>query len=146
LGSVILDGIEITSLKIIKNVRGDIMHGLISSEEQYRGFGEAYFSKILKDQIKGWKAHKKMTMNLIVPYGEVKFVMYDDRDISSTKNKFYECTLSKDNYKRITIPPNIWLAFQGKNFEESIIFNLASISHDDNEVFKKDIKDINYNW
>ena len=146
MGSVILDGIEITSLKIIKNVRGDIMHGLISSEKQYRGFGEAYFSKILKDQIKGWKAHKKMTMNLIVPYGEVKFVMYDDRDISSTKNKFYECTLSKDNYKRITIPPNIWLAFQGKNFEESIIFNLASISHDDNEVFKKDIKDINYNW
>lgn len=146
MGSVILDGIEIAPLKIIKNASGDVMHGLKSSESQYKGFGEAYFSKILKDEIKGWKAHKKMTMNLTVPFGEVKFVLYDNRQLSSTKNKFYACILSKDNYKRITIPPNIWVAFQGINFLESVVFNLASIKHDDNEVRKKDIKEIKYNW
>lgn len=146
MGSVVLEGVEITPLKIIKNASGDVMHGLKSSENQFKGFGEAYFSKILKDEIKGWKAHKKMTMNLIVPFGEVKFVMYDDRDMSSTKNEFYVCTLSKNNYKRITIPPNIWLAFQGKVFSESVIFNLASVKHDDNEVLKKDIKEIKFIW
>ena len=146
MGSVVPDGVKITPLKIIKNVSGDVMHGLKSSERHFKGFGEAYFSKILKDEIKGWKAHKKMTMNLIVPFGEVKFVLYDDRDISSTKNEFYVCTLSKNNYKRLTIPPNIWLAFQGKVFLESIIFNLASIEHEDKEVLKKNIKEIKYSW
>lgn len=146
MGSVVLEGVHIVPLKIIKNSSGDVMHGLKSSESQFDGFGEAYFSKILKNEIKGWKAHKKMTMNLIVPFGEVKFVLYDDRDISKTKKQFYVCTLSKTNYKRITIPPNIWLAFQGIGFSKSIIFNLANIEHDDNEVLKKDIAEIKYDW
>ena len=144
--SLILDGVEIIPLKIIKNVSGDVMHGLKSSDSQFKGFGEAYFSKIMKDEIKGCKAHKKMTMNLIVPFGEVKFVMYDDRDNSSTKNRYYVCTLSPNNYNRLTIPSNIWLAFQGINYPESIILNLANILHNDSEVSKKDLRKIKYNW
>ena len=34
------------NLKIIKNDKGDILHGLKSSDSNYKGFGEAYFSKI----------------------------------------------------------------------------------------------------
>ena len=37
-------------------------------------FGEAYFSKIKFNKIKAWKYHSKMTLNLAVPHGKVKFV------------------------------------------------------------------------
>ena len=33
-------------LKIIKNVKGDILHVLKSNEKSFDGFGEAYFSSI----------------------------------------------------------------------------------------------------
>ena len=76
---MMIEGIQITPLKILKNPSGDVMRGIRSDENQFEGFGEVYFSKILSDKIKGWKYHKEMTMNLIVISGEVKFVVFDDR-------------------------------------------------------------------
>ena len=38
-----------------------------------------YFSKIEYKAIKGWKQHKKMILNLIVPIEKVRFILYDDR-------------------------------------------------------------------
>ena len=51
----------------------------------YAGFGEAYFSQVDKGAIKAWKRHKKMTLNLLVPVGEIKFVLFDDREASNTQ-------------------------------------------------------------
>ena len=31
------------------------------------------------------KMHKKMTLNLIVPLGKIRFVLYDDREATKTK-------------------------------------------------------------
>ena len=72
----LLEGVNITPLKIIENEKGNILRGLRSDEDLYNGFGEAYFSKIKYNTIKGWKLHKEMTMNLIVPIGKVKFVFF----------------------------------------------------------------------
>ena len=52
-----------------------------ASEPEFNGFQEAYFSTIKKDRIKGWKRHLRMTMNLIVPVGNVQFNFYDDRKL-----------------------------------------------------------------
>ena len=35
--------------------------------------------------IKGWKRHKKMVLNLIVPIGSVRFILYDDRKNQNKK-------------------------------------------------------------
>ena len=110
------------------------------------GFGEAYFSTINNLDIKGWNKHNKMTLNLIVPFGCVKFVIYDDQGLTSSNTNFDEVTLSSQNYQRLTVPPKLWIAFQGNSRVSSLILNIANIEHDPEEVEKLSINEIPYKW
>ena len=84
-----IDGVILTPLKKIIHPKGNILHGLKKNDHGYAGFGEAYFSTIRHNEIKGWNYHKEMTLNLIVPIGEVTFVIYDDREKSHSKGAFF---------------------------------------------------------
>ena len=131
-----------THLSKIPTEGGDVLHGIKKNEETYFGFGEAYFSNVNKGKIKGWKLHKDMTMNLIVPSGTVKFVFFDEK-LKSHK----ELTIGRLNYCRVTVPPKIWFAFQGlDNKYPNLVFNFANLQHDPNEVIRKEINEIFYNW
>ena len=134
----------ITRLNIIDTPGGNVMHAIKKSSSGYAGFGEAYFSWIDKGVIKAWKRHKIMTLNLVVPVGKIKFVLYDDRDSSDIRSQ--EFILSTDNYCRLTVPPMVWVGFQGLNNKESMLLNVANTIHDINEVERLDIDKINYNW
>ena len=133
------DKVQLFSEDIIQVKGGDILHVMKSTSNSYKGFGEAYFSLIKYRFIKGWKLHKRMTLNLVVPYGEVKFVIYENEC-------FKEYILSNKNYSRLTIPPNIWFGFQGLSKKESIVLNIANIKHEANEVSRKKIEEFNYDW
>lgn len=133
-----MDGVTLKPLKIIENPKGDIFHAMKSSEIGFTGFGEAYFSSIKKNLIKGWKKHTKMTLNLIVVVGEIKFVIYDNQN-------FFSVNLSKNNYQRLTIGPNLWLGFQGID-DQNILLNLANIEHNPSESLNEDIGVFKYNW
>jgi dTDP-4-dehydrorhamnose 3,5-epimerase len=135
-----MDGVILTQLKQIHNPKGDISHGMKKSDEGYDGFGEAYFSTIHKDDIKGWKKHTKMTLNLVVPVGAIEFVVYDE----DTK-EFFSVILSQDNYQRLTVKAGLWMAFQGIE-DSNMLLNLASIEHDPEEAVNIDLKKIKYEW
>ena len=135
-----MDKIILTSLKQIYNPKGDIYHAMKKSDDGYDGFGEAYFSTVHKDDIKGWKQHTKMTLNLVVPIGAIEFVVYDE----DTK-EFFSVVLSQDNYQRLTVKPGLWMAFRGKN-ENNMLLNLASIEHDPKEAINKELSEIKYEW
>ena len=131
--------IKISTLKKIEVDGGAVLHAMKKSDTGYAGFGEAYFSTVNPGSIKAWKLHTEMTMNLIVPVGSVKFVMTDGKD-------FQEYNLSKENYKRLTVPPMIWFGFQGRSSEDSLILNIADILHDPEEVIKCDLNEFIYDW
>ena len=135
-----MDGVILTPLKQIHHPKGDVFHGMKKSDDGYDGFGEAYFSTINQDDIKGWKKHTEMTLNLIVTVGEIKFVVYDEE----TK-EFFSVTLSQNNYQRLTVKPNLWMAFQGVG-EYNMLLNLASVEHNPNEAINIDLSEINYEW
>ena len=141
-----IEGLILTPLNRIHNPNGDILHGLKRSEAEFTSFGEAYFSMINNGSIKGWNKHKVMTLNLIVAIGEVSLVVYDDREKSNTNGSFYTIELSQLNYKRLTVPPGLWLAFKGKGSQSNLILNIASIEHDSEEIERKPLEQINYNW
>lgn len=124
--------IKYTSLKKISNPLGDVWHAIKSSDSEYAGFGEAYFSFIEKGKIKGWKKHKKATLNLIVPVGEIKFFAYDEEQ-EDKHSKLSSFTLSEENYFRLTVPSGIWLAFKGLK-ERNMLLNVSDYSHDPSEV------------
>jgi dTDP-4-dehydrorhamnose 3,5-epimerase len=122
--------ILLTPLRVIRGESGNVMHALKQQEESFQGFGEAYFSTVVKNSVKGWKKHRRMILNLIVPVGAIKFVLYDDRLASKTYQTIQEIILSIDNYQRLTVPPGIWMAFQGVGDTDNILLNIASIPHD----------------
>jgi dTDP-4-dehydrorhamnose 3,5-epimerase len=133
-----------TPLNIINIPGGDVMHAMKASSVGYVGFGEAYFSKINNGAIKAWKRHKGMTLNLIVPAGKIRFVLFDDRNTSNTQ--FQEFIISRDNYCRLTVPPMIWVGFQGLSDGNSILLNVANIEHNIYETDRKKIEQIEFNW
>ena len=141
-----IEGIILTSLKQIIHPKCDIYHGIKKSDNGFAGFGEAYFSTVSKDEIKGWKKHTKMVLNLIVPLGEIEFIIYDDRVESSTFNSFFSLKLSQKNYSRLTVPPGVWMAFRGIGNETNMLLNLASIEHNPSEAITKKIDEIKYIW
>ena len=136
--------VVITHLDVIDTPGGNVLHAMKGSSAGYSGFGEAYFSQVDKGAVKAWKRHKKMTLNLVVPVGEIRFVLFDDREISNAQ--FQEVVISKGDYCRLTVPPMIWMGFQGLLDGGSMLLNIANIEHDPNEVDRKEIDKINYDW
>jgi dTDP-4-dehydrorhamnose 3,5-epimerase len=130
-----IEGVTFTSLKIIEGPLGNVMHGIKQIEPSFAGFGEAYFSTAKKGAIKGWKKHKQMTLNVIVVQGAIRFVVFDDREGSPTKNKYQELVLSpSNNYGRLTVAPGLWMAFEGLDSAVNMLMNFANILHDPNEA------------
>lgn len=129
----LMEGITIVPLKILPGNDGDVMHAYKKSDILFSTFGEAYFSTVNYGAIKGWKKHLEMTSNIVVPSGAVKFVFFDDRTDSISKNSFFQITLSLKNYCRINIQPGIWMAFKGVSLDSNIILNLASMEHQPTE-------------
>jgi dTDP-4-dehydrorhamnose 3,5-epimerase len=141
-----IDGVILTPLKKVFNPMGDVLHAIKKSDDGFLGFGEAYFSTIKYNQIKPWKKHLQMTLNFIIPKGNIRIVIYDDRLYSNTKNNYLDFTLGEDNYQRVTIPADLWVAFMGVD-RENILLNIANLEHDPNEVIKKtNLSDIPYSW
>lgn len=135
-----MDGVILTPLKQIHHPKGDIFHGMKKSDAGFDGFGEAYFSTIHQNDIKGWKKHTQMTLNLVVPVGEIEFVVYDE----NTK-EFFSTKISHNNYQRLTVKAGLWMAFRGVK-EDNILLNLASIEHNPKEAINIDLSEIKYEW
>ena len=112
----------------------------------YAGFGEAYFSTVESGAVKAWKRHRQMVLNLIVPIGSIRFVIYDTRKNSTSCDVFQEFILSKENYYRLTVPSMLWVGFQGVDEGASIVLNIANILHNPHEVERKELFEIKYDW
>jgi dTDP-4-dehydrorhamnose 3,5-epimerase len=113
--------------KIIPNSKGDIFMGLKDLDAGFNGFGEVYLTTIKKNQIKGWKLHLRMHLNLVVPVGEVEFI------VKNTEGEKHYFNLSQKPYQRLYVPPNYWVAFKGVGSTINLIMNVANIVHDDEE-------------
>ncbi|MFA5774465.1 MAG: dTDP-4-dehydrorhamnose 3,5-epimerase family protein [Ilumatobacteraceae bacterium] len=143
-----VDGVTITPLRQISDERGKVMHMLRSTDPVFKSFGEIYFSCVYPNAIKAWHLHKQMTLNYAVPHGQIKFVLYDDRDDSATRGEVQEIFLGPENYCLVTVPPLVWNGFVGLGSEMSIVANCASIPHDPDEIVRLDPFDasIPHNW
>lgn len=142
-----MEGVSLHPLKHISVPKGDVFHALKCTDEGFTGFGEAYFTQIESGKAKGWKRHNRMTLNLVVVYGKVTFVLFDDRENSLTKGKFEAITLSpSENYQRLTVAPGIWMAFYGAGNETSMLMDIIPEPHDDKEGDRKSLEEIAFEF
>lgn len=141
-----MDGVLLTPQRRIAHPKGDVCHAMKKSDPGFAGFGEAYFSTVNPGDIKGWKKHLRMTMNLVVPVGAIRFVLHDDRAGSPTAGSFFEAVLSVENYQRLTVPPGVWMAFSGVGAPLNLLLNLANLEHDPAESENIPLESFAYAW
>lgn len=141
MGAMTLDLIRLTPLRRITVAGGDVLHAMKSTDADFHKFGEAYFSMIQAGAIKAWKKHVRMTLNLVVPIGEVRFVFFSD-DAGAPRIE----TIGPSNYCRLSVPPGVWFGMEGLATPFSLVLNLADIPHDPDEVINKPQTELPFTW
>lgn len=142
MGDVTLEQIIVNPLKHIATPGGGVMHAMKSGDSGFCGFGEAYFSWVENGAIKAWKQHMCMTLNLVVPVGQVRFVFCEEDSAAGFRQEI----IGESRYVRLTVPPGIWFGFQGLAHPRSMVLNLADMAHDPGECLRKNLTDINFDW
>jgi dTDP-4-dehydrorhamnose 3,5-epimerase len=89
-----------------------------------------------------------MWLNYAVPFGRIKFVLFDAREDSPTRGDFQEIFMSPENHVLVTVPPGVWNGFKGLGSEPAIVANCATMPHDPAEISRRDPHDgsIPYDW
>ena len=113
---------RISNKKIINNKLGDI-HRIFRINE-----AEVYSSRIKKGCVKGWKQHTKMSSNLIVIFGSVKFT------ILNQDGELKDSVILNDSqqYGLLKVNPMEIIKFEGLS-DISIILNIADMLHSPDE-------------
>ncbi len=135
-----LNSITLREIKTSTFVKGDIHKILNKYDHEFKGFGEIYTSLVKKDTIKAWKFHKKITLNLSVIYGSIKFVFFDG------KKQFRTVNVISEKNQLLTVPPKVWYGFKSLNNKDSLILNLTDFVFDENEIERKNENEIEFNW
>jgi len=143
-----IDGVLLTPLRQIFDERGKVMHMLREDSSVFLRFGEIYFSCTHPGVVKAWHLHKEMTLNYAVVYGEIKFVLFDDRTESPTRGVVQEFFISPENYMLVTVPPLIWNGFKCVGSNTAIVANCATLPHSSDEIERLPPcdKGIPYEW
>ena len=123
-----LNRVTFTPLKQFSDEKGVVKRMMRTGDVGYNGLEEVYCSSVEYGVTKGWKKHKKMTLNLCVVSGSIEFYVLNENQTFKGSYK-----ISKDNYGRLTIPPLHWVAFKGLDVGENILINMADMVHDATE-------------
>lgn len=143
-----IDGVRVVPRARIPDERGTVMHMLKSTDPEFLGFGEIYFSTVYPGVVKGWHRHADMTLNYACVHGRIKLVLFDDREGSPTRGEIMERFLGPDDYSLVQIPPGVWNGFKGIGPDAAIVANCSTHPHDPTRSTRLDPfdNDIPYDW
>jgi len=144
----VIDGVLVHPLRRIPDERGSVMHMLKETDPHFTRFGEIYFSTVYPGAVKGWHLHDRMVLHYAVPHGQIKMVLYDDREGSPTRGEVQEIFMGDSNYVLVRVPAGVWNGFKGIGVVPAVVANCATIPHDPTEIHRLDphVNDIPYDW
>ena len=148
-GQSSIDGVLVTGLRQVVDERGAVLHHMRSDAPEFTTFGECYFSEMIPGAVKAWKRHSEQTQHLAVPIGRVRFVIYDDRELSPTNGSLEVVELGRpDHYNRLRIPKDLWYGFTCLSDKPALIANCTDQPHDptDTELRAEHDPRIPYHW
>ena len=148
-GQSSIDGVLVTGLRQVVDERGAVLHHMRSDAPEFTTFGECYFSEMIPGAVKAWKCHREQTQHLAVPIGRVRFVIYDDRELSPTNGSLEVVELGRpDHYNRLRIPKGLWYGFTCLSDQPALIANCTDEPHDptDTELRAEHDPRIQYHW
>ena len=130
-----MDGMTLHPLRRIAVEKGDIYHALKCTDAGFHGFGEAYFSEIGHGLTKGWKRHNRMTLNIVVAKGAIRFFVHN-----SETGETESVLLGPDIcHSRLELAPGLWMAFRGEAPGYSMLLDIIPDLHDPSEADKAEL-------
>lgn len=140
-----IEGVSVHPLKRLPDERGSVMHMLRATDAHFERFGEVYFSTVNPGQVKAWHRHSRKTVNLAVPYGQLRLVAWREGEPQAMAS---ELDLSPENYLLVTIRPGIWYGFQCLGTETALLANCATEPYeaDEGETLPENSATIPYAW
>jgi dTDP-4-dehydrorhamnose 3,5-epimerase len=143
-----IQDVKVIPLKQFPDERGKIMHMLKCTDPHFKSFAEIHFSVAYPGVVKGWHRRPSTMANVAVIHGKVKWVLYDQREESSTHGELMEIFLSVDNYFLLQIPPDITSGYKTIGVEKSIVANCTDEVHLNEKKINIDPfdNDIPYEW
>ena len=146
----LIEGVVVKEMKPILDERGYVQECFRSDWPMFQKFGQAYVTTAFPDVVKAWHYHKIQTDNIVCLMGNMKIVLCDDRDASSTHKKINEFFLGEKNPQLITIPHHIWHGFKAIGGKMVMVLNcpteLYNYSKPDEYRLPYDTGEIEYDW
>ena len=137
-----LEQVRLVSLPPIPSAGGEVLRALRCTDDEFVGFGEAYFSVVRRGAVKAWKQHQRMTLNLVVPYGRVRFVFY----APDAGSEFLVHEIGEGNYGRPRYLQGSGSGFRASATHTAIVLNVADLVHDPDECLTKKRDAIPFEW
>ena len=107
-------------IKIIKNLKGNIVKFADLNNLPFKKLGEIYFSEIKPKSFKGWKYHNLRNQYLTVVYGSVEFSF---KKGLKDKIKRIIINIKKKQYA-LYIPKKTYYNFRCLSKDKAIIVNI----------------------
>jgi len=78
---------------------------------------------LLGKAISAWHYHKKKTDRIFVTSGQMRLVLFDDREDSKTRQCLNVFNLSGQRPTFVSLPPNIWHGIQNLDYQPTSFIN-----------------------
>lgn len=85
---------------------------------------QAFQVTLFPGKVSAWHKHRLTTDRLFVNHGQLKVVLYDDRDHSSTNGMVNEFRAGIVRPVLLIVPPDVWHGVQNLGDEPGTILNL----------------------
>jgi dTDP-4-dehydrorhamnose 3,5-epimerase len=148
------DSIEGVAVREVRHVRRD--HGVITEifRPEWDPTGlpvvQVYQSRLFVGALGAWSCHKRTTDRLFVNQGQVKVVLYDDRDSSKTKGQLMELLAGDARPCLVVIPPGIWHGLQCVGNIDALVLNCPTEAYNyadpDHYRLPYDTREIPFVW
>jgi dTDP-4-dehydrorhamnose 3,5-epimerase len=145
-----IEKVILKELKMIVDERGRVMEVLRADENIFLKFGQVYMTTTRPGVIKAWHLHKLQVDNITCLAGELKLVLYDVREGSSTYHQLEEIFLGEYRPLLVQIPPFIYHGWKCISPQEAIVINIPTLPYNHKEPdeyrLPYDTPQIPYSW
>jgi dTDP-4-dehydrorhamnose 3,5-epimerase len=122
----LIDGVVVKQRKVIPDNRGRLGEILRCDEDQFKKFGQVYFTTGYPGVVKAFHLHKVAWDYWYVVHGMIQLVLFDERDSSLTKGVLNVFHIGEHNPSSVLIPPYVIHGFKTVSEHEAIIINVPS--------------------
>jgi len=146
----LIDGVKVRRLPALPDERGVLTEILRADDPEYSQFGQAYLTTTYPGVVKGWHYHEHQNDMACCVAGELKLVLYDDREGSATRGRVNEIFLGDSNRLLVKVPKGLHHGWKCVGETTALILNIPDQvyqyeSPDEHRVDPHE-NDIPYDW